>query len=106
MTYTVKFRDDALREWLKLDKSVQQQFAKKLKKCSENPHIPSAKLRGLKDCYKKTHCQIYRNTITKIGKTNNTIAKKIVTFLYHPVSLCFFTATVIFMSVARFYLCI
>ncbi|EOT4025795.1 type II toxin-antitoxin system RelE/ParE family toxin [Escherichia coli] len=31
---------------------VQQQFAKKLKKCSENPHIPSAKLRGLKDCYK------------------------------------------------------
>ncbi|EGZ6593675.1 addiction module toxin RelE, partial [Escherichia coli] len=24
MTYTVKFRDDALREWLKLDKSVQQ----------------------------------------------------------------------------------
>lgn len=28
MTYTVKFRDDALREWLKLDKSVQQQFAK------------------------------------------------------------------------------
>lgn len=52
MTYTVKFRDDALKEWLKLDKSIQQQFAKKLKKCSENPHIPSAKLRGLKDCYK------------------------------------------------------
>jgi mRNA interferase RelE/StbE len=52
MTYTVKFRDDALKEWLKLDKSIQQQFAKKLKKCSENPHIPSAKLHGLKDCYK------------------------------------------------------
>ncbi|HAN7618869.1 TPA: type II toxin-antitoxin system mRNA interferase toxin, RelE/StbE family, partial [Escherichia coli] len=48
MTYTVKFRDDALKEWLKLDKSIQQQFAKKLKKYSENPHIPSAKLRGLK----------------------------------------------------------
>ncbi|BBF50997.1 type II toxin-antitoxin system RelE family toxin [Escherichia coli] len=31
---------------------LEQQFAKKLKKCSENPHIPSAKLRGLKDCYK------------------------------------------------------
>ncbi|WP_250189835.1 type II toxin-antitoxin system RelE family toxin, partial [Escherichia coli] len=52
MTYTVKFRDDALKEWLKLDKVIQQQFAKKLKKCSENPHIPSAKLRGIKDCYK------------------------------------------------------
>ena len=50
MTYTVKFRDDALREWLRLDKAIQQQFAKKLKKCSENPHIASAKLRGLKDC--------------------------------------------------------
>ncbi|EPU7674281.1 type II toxin-antitoxin system RelE family toxin, partial [Escherichia coli] len=24
MTYTVKFRDDALKEWLKLDKSIQQ----------------------------------------------------------------------------------
>ncbi|EHW2693731.1 type II toxin-antitoxin system RelE/ParE family toxin [Escherichia coli] len=46
MTYTVKFRDDALKEWLKLDKTIQQQFVKKLKKCSENPHIPSA------DCYK------------------------------------------------------
>lgn len=32
MTYTIKFRDDALKEWLKLDKSVQQQFAKKTKK--------------------------------------------------------------------------
>ncbi|ELY4479303.1 type II toxin-antitoxin system RelE/ParE family toxin, partial [Salmonella enterica] len=52
MTYTVKFRDDALKEWLKLDKAIQQQFAKKLKKCCENPHIPSAKLRGIKDCYK------------------------------------------------------
>lgn len=52
MTYMVKFREDALREWLKLEKAIQQQFAKKLKKCIENPHIPSAKLRGIKDCYK------------------------------------------------------
>lgn len=52
MIYKVKFRDDALKEWLKLDKAIQQQFAKKLKKCSKNPHIPSANLRGLKNCYK------------------------------------------------------
>ncbi|WP_329503089.1 type II toxin-antitoxin system RelE/ParE family toxin [Klebsiella aerogenes] len=52
MTYTVKYREDALKEWHKLDKTIQQQFAKKLKKCCENPHIPSAKLRGIKDCYK------------------------------------------------------
>ncbi|WP_233964750.1 type II toxin-antitoxin system RelE family toxin [Pectobacterium versatile] len=51
MSYSVKFREDALKEWLKLDKAIQQQFAKKLKKCCENPHIPSAKLRGMKDCY-------------------------------------------------------
>ncbi len=35
MTYTVKFRDDALKEWLKLDKSIQQQFAKKLKNAAK-----------------------------------------------------------------------
>ena len=52
MTYTVKFRDDALKEWLRLDKTIQQQFAKKLKKCSENPHIASAKLRGLRTAIK------------------------------------------------------
>lgn len=52
MSYTVKFREDALKEWQKLDKAIQQQFAKKLIKCCENPHIPSAKLRGIKDCYK------------------------------------------------------
>ncbi|EPJ0731088.1 type II toxin-antitoxin system RelE family toxin [Morganella morganii] len=52
MTYSVKFREDALKEWRKLDKTIQQQFAKKIKKCCENPHILSAKLRGIKDCYK------------------------------------------------------
>lgn len=52
MSYTVKFREDALKEWQKLDKAIQQQFAKKLKKCCENPHVPSARLRGIKDCYK------------------------------------------------------
>ena len=52
MRYQVKFREDALKEWQKLDKTIQQQFAKKLKKCCENPHIPATKLRGMKDCYK------------------------------------------------------
>lgn len=52
MTYDIKFREDALKEWSKLDKSIQEQFAKKLKKCSENPHIPSARLRSMPNCYK------------------------------------------------------
>lgn len=52
MIYKVKFLTDALKEWNSLDRSIQQQFAKKLKKCAENPHIPAAKLRGMPDCYK------------------------------------------------------
>ncbi|CFQ31257.1 type II toxin-antitoxin system RelE family toxin [Yersinia bercovieri] len=52
MIYPVKFREEALKEWHKLDKTIQQQFAKKLKKCSDNPHIESARLCGMKNCYK------------------------------------------------------
>lgn len=52
MTYTVKFREDVPKEWQKLDKAIQLLFAKKLKKCCEYPHVPSAKLSGIKDCYK------------------------------------------------------
>ncbi|VEI61646.1 type II toxin-antitoxin system RelE family toxin [Serratia rubidaea] len=52
MTYKVKFCESALKEWNRLDKALQQQFAKKLKKCCENPHIPAAKLRGMPGCYK------------------------------------------------------
>jgi len=52
MTYKIKFREAAAKEWQKLDREIQQQFAKKLKKCCENPHIPSAKLRGMPNCYK------------------------------------------------------
>ncbi len=52
MSYKVKIREDAQKEWNNLDKTIKQQFAKKLKKCCENPHIPSAKLRGMPNCYK------------------------------------------------------
>lgn len=52
MIYKVKFRTDALKEWNNLNRSIQQQFAKKLKKCTENPHTPSARLKGMPDCYK------------------------------------------------------
>ncbi|ELW9440172.1 type II toxin-antitoxin system RelE/ParE family toxin [Pluralibacter gergoviae] len=52
MSYRIKFREDALKEWNRLDKVIQQQFAKKLKKCSEDPHIPAAKLRAMPNCYK------------------------------------------------------
>lgn len=50
--YKVKIRDDALKAWNRLDPVIRQQFAKKLKKCCENPHIPALKLSGMPDCYK------------------------------------------------------
>lgn len=52
MSFNVKFRAEALREWKKLDKPLQQKLAKILKKCSENPHIISLRLRGTSDHYK------------------------------------------------------
>ncbi len=50
--YSVKFRDDAAKEWKKWGATVQRQFAKKLKSLIENPHIPSEKLSSLLNCYK------------------------------------------------------
>lgn len=52
MTCAVKFREDALKEWHKLGKAIRQQLARKIKKCCKNLHVFSAKLRGIKDCYK------------------------------------------------------
>lgn len=44
--YSLKFHEDALKEWHKLDTSVQATFKKQLKKVLENPHIASKGLRG------------------------------------------------------------
>lgn len=52
MTYTVKFRESALKEWGKLDKALQQQFAKKLKKMLREPAYSVSKTAGMPGCYK------------------------------------------------------
>lgn len=53
MTYELHFHPLALKEWKKLDKELQNQFKKILKRRLEEPHIFAAKLSGdLKDCYK------------------------------------------------------
>ncbi|ENN8378728.1 type II toxin-antitoxin system RelE/ParE family toxin [Providencia rettgeri] len=52
MMYSVKFRKEAAKEWKKLDKSIQSQFAKQLIKRCENPHFVSAKLKNMPNCYK------------------------------------------------------
>lgn len=52
MTYKLKFLPVAQKEWKKLAAPIQAQFKKKLKERLENPHVPSAKLRGYDSVYK------------------------------------------------------
>jgi len=46
MIFNIDFDERALKEWYKLDKSIQTQFKKKLKQLQNNPHIESARLHG------------------------------------------------------------
>lgn len=51
-TYRLRFGRHALRQWKKLDPSIQQQFKKKLAKALENPHNPSTALKGFRNSYR------------------------------------------------------
>lgn len=52
MSYELSFHPDALGEWRKLDKSVREQFKKKLVERLENPRLPASQLSGQKDRFK------------------------------------------------------
>ncbi|MFP5468294.1 MAG: type II toxin-antitoxin system RelE family toxin [Alphaproteobacteria bacterium] len=52
MSYSLKFKTEAQREWRGLDRNIQDQFKKKLAERLIRPHVPSAKLSGQKDRYK------------------------------------------------------
>jgi mRNA interferase RelE/StbE len=52
MTYNLKFLPTALKEWKKLDPSVQSQFKKKLRERLESPHVPQCRLSGFENHYK------------------------------------------------------
>ena len=52
MSYSLKFKEEALKEWRKLDSSVRVQFKKKLAERLQNPRMPAAKLAGQKDRFK------------------------------------------------------
>ena len=52
MSYSLRFHELALKEWKRLDSTLQEQFKKKLKERLENPRVPLAALSGMKDCYK------------------------------------------------------
>ena len=52
MNYELEFHPDALEEWGKLDRSVRDQFKKKLEERLVNPRVPASKLSGQKDRFK------------------------------------------------------
>lgn len=52
MSYELEFKTSALKEWRKLDSSIREQFKKRLAERLKAPHVASAKLSGLPDCYK------------------------------------------------------
>ena len=90
MTYNLRFHKLALKEWKKLGKPIQDQFKKKLVERLINPKVSSAKLSGVKDCYKiKLRTAGYRLayhvnddeivvTVVSVGKRNrNEIYQKL-----------------------------
>ncbi len=51
-SYELEFLEDALKEWKELDSGVRNQFSRKLAERLTNPRVPSARLSGMRDCYK------------------------------------------------------
>jgi mRNA interferase RelE/StbE len=52
MSFDLKFKEEALREWRALDNGIRDQFKRKLVERLSNPHVTAAKLSGQKDRYK------------------------------------------------------
>lgn len=52
MNYKLKFLPTALKEWKKLDNTIQAKFKKKLKERLSTPHIKSSRISGFKNHYK------------------------------------------------------
>lgn len=52
MTYELRFRVEAKKEWDALGATIRSQFKKKLAERLDNPHVPSARLHGSQNRYK------------------------------------------------------
>ena len=52
MSYSLAFVESALKEWRKLAPGIRGQLKHKLAERLEQPHVPSARLHGVPDCYK------------------------------------------------------
>lgn len=68
MTYKLRFHTRALAEWNKLDKSVREPLKKKLLERLVNPHVPSAKLSGMHDCYKIKLLQVGYRLVYRVDE--------------------------------------
>jgi len=52
MTYRLVFLRQAQKEWDKLDKSVRDQFTRKLRQRLLHPKVAASRLHDMPDCYK------------------------------------------------------
>jgi len=52
MSYSLEFKESALKEWQKLDGTIREHFKKRLAERLERPRVVSARLSGMTDCYK------------------------------------------------------
>lgn len=52
MTYSLRFKEEAKKEWDRLDPVIREHFAKKLRQRRDNPRVDSARLSGMPDYYK------------------------------------------------------
>jgi len=52
MSYKLRFHEQALVEWRRLDASIREPLKKKLAERLEHPRVSSAALSGMPDCYK------------------------------------------------------
>ena len=52
MSYSLEFKESALKEWKKLDGAIREQFKKKLAERLIRPRVTSARLSGMADYYK------------------------------------------------------
>ena len=89
MSYSLEFKESALKEWKKLDGGTRGQFKKKLAERLERPRVESARLSGMPDCYKiKLKNAGYRLvykvddnriivTVVAVGKRENLIVYRV-----------------------------
>ncbi len=67
--YKLKFLPTALKEWKKIDSTIQGQFKKKLTERLQNPHVSASLLHGFENHYKiKLRASGYRLVYEVIEK--------------------------------------